>query len=126
MVERKVGRWLIYGLMVPSERCLFYIGKTHKRRELRVLEHVEAANRGGKSPVHAFIREVISSGEMPEIFVIERVPSTASWREAERRQIAKFRDIDELELPILILPQTAKSSPVEIASVRLMNVSEGG
>ena len=26
----------------------------------------------------------------------------------------------------LILPQTAKSSPVEIASVRLMNVSEGG
>ena len=88
--------------------------------------NIDSAKEGGLSPVHSYIREILSAGEVPEIFVLERVPPSESWQEAERRQIAKYRNSRNLELPILILPQTHKSSAVEIASIRLTNVSDGG
>lgn len=39
----RVGRNLIYGLIDPRDRCLKYVGKTHKRRELRLAEHIMKA-----------------------------------------------------------------------------------
>lgn len=56
--EPRVGRYLIYGLLDPYELCLRYVGKTHKRREIRLKEHIEDALSGSTSPVHQWIRGV--------------------------------------------------------------------
>lgn len=85
------SRFLLYGLVGPHDRCLRYIGKTHKRRELRLQEHIEAARNGQISQAYRWIREVLEKGYLPEIFVLERVPGTDSWEEAERRLIAFWR-----------------------------------
>ena len=74
----KPSRFLIYGLIDPRTRCLRYIGKTHKRRELRLKEHIEAAEDGETSYVYNWIRELLTSGYIPEIFVLERVPGNCS------------------------------------------------
>ena len=34
----RVGRWLIYDIIDPETATLIYVGKTHKRRELRLPE----------------------------------------------------------------------------------------
>ena len=122
----KVGRRLIYGIIDPRSACLFYIGKTHKRRENRLEEHIRDSLAGSKYPVHVYIADVISCGFVPTIFVIERLDASADWQEAERRWIAHFRELANEKLPYLLLPQTPKSTAVLVKMINIMNVRRGG
>ena len=126
MMPVRPSRFLIYGLVDPRNRCLRYIGKTHKRRELRLQEHLEAARGGRTSYVYHWIRELLESGYLPEIFVVERIPGDCSWEEAERRQIKFWREPTEVQFPYTHPPQTRKSVLTIIHSVHLTNVHEGG
>lgn len=122
----RVGRYLIYGLMDPRDRCLCYVGKTHKRRELRLAEHIERALDGSTAPVHQWIRELTVLGLSPEVFVLERVPPDLEWGEAERRLIKQWRDWPNEKLPYVHPPQTPKSVEVTIGRVDLRNIRNGG
>jgi hypothetical protein len=122
----RVGRWLIYGLLDPRENTLFYVGKTHKRREIRLQEHIEHALEGANTPVHRRIRLILAAGHSPEVFVLVRVPPDGSWQNEERCQIKLWRAVTDQQLPIIYPPQTAKSIDVEIRKVDLMNVRDGG
>ena len=126
MTSARPSRFLIYGLVDPRNRCLRYVGKTHKRRELRLNEHIEAARADGASHVYRWIRELLDAGHEPQIFVLERVPGTDSWEEAERRQIAFWREASEIEFPYEHPPQTRKSDPTVLHSVDLTNIHPGG
>ena len=126
MTTVRPSRFLIYGLVDPRDRCLRYIGKTHKRRELRLQEHIEAARTGGASHVYRWIRGLLDTGHLPDIFVLERVPGTDSWEEAERRQIAFWREPCGIEFPYVHPPQTRKSVPMVLNSVDLTNIHPGG
>jgi hypothetical protein len=70
---RKAGRILVYGLLNPISDQLFYVGQTKKRREFRLLEHIEKAVGGSTLPVHAYIRDLLGKGRIPTIFVLEKV-----------------------------------------------------
>ena len=122
----RVGRWLIYGIIDERTNTLIYVGKTHKRREIRLSEHIERALEGACTPLHVHIREILAEGSQPSIFVIARVPPTRSWKSEERFQIAKWRNISDENLPINYPPQTAKSLAVRIDAVELLNVRDGG
>jgi len=124
--EPRVGRYLIYGLIDPRNSCLRYVGKTHKRREIRLAEHVEDAAEGGSRPVHEWIRDLLASGCKPEIFVLARVSANSDWASAEKLAIARWREWPEQQLPYSHPPQTPKSHEVEIHCVRLLNVRSGG
>jgi len=124
--ETRVGRWLIYGLLEENTGCLFYIGKTHKRREHRLREHIEAATEGSPYPVHQHIREILTAGGSPEIFVLERVKPTDSWQAAEILQIQHWRNFCQKSLPVLHRAQTPKSDDVWIRHIDLKNVRDGG
>ena len=126
MKETRVGRWLIYGLIERNSGRLFYVGKTHKRREHRLREHVEAAMDGSDYPVHQHIRRVIEAGDPPEIFVLQVVKPTNSWQAAERQQILHWRNVSHKLLPVLHRAQTQKSSDVLIRHIDLKNVRDGG
>lgn len=126
MKETRVGRWLIYGLVEKSTGCLFYVGKTHKRREHRLREHIEAATEGSSYPVHQHIRRIVAAGEVPEIFVIERAEPTDSWQAVEKLQIQHWRNLSQESLPVLHRAQTPKSDDVWIRRVDLKNVRDGG
>ena len=122
----RVGRVLIYGLIDPRNRELCYIGKTHKRRELRLKEHLEQARFGSRLPVHVWIRELLSQGYTPQTFVLERLGPKENWRIAEKSTLEKWRNMSEDLLPCVYPPKTPKSRYVTIARVRLLNVREGG
>ena len=124
--DPRVGRWLIYGLLSPRDKTLIYVGKTHKRREIRLQEHIERALEGANTPVHQRIRSILDAGHSPEVFVLVRVPPDRSWQHEERRQIRLWRTITNQELPIMYPPQTPKSIDVEIRKVELLNVRDGG
>lgn len=126
MKEIRPSRFLIYGLIDPRNRCLRYVGKTHKRREIRLREHIEKAESGAKSHVYNWIRGVLESKHAPEIFVLERVPGNESWEEAEQRQIAFWRTPQSIEFPYIYPPQTPKSKPTLIEMVKLTNIHDGG
>lgn len=125
-METRVGRYLIYGLIDPRNRCLRYIGKTHKRREWRLAAHIESAIEGSSAPVHKWIRELLSIEKEPEIFVVARIPKEASWQRAEREEISRWRAWPDSNLPYIHPPQTPKSVETEIFSVSLLNVQSGG
>jgi hypothetical protein len=65
-------------------------------------------------------------GLTPEIFVLERIDAAADWKAAESHWIARCRNWAAADLPYIHPPQTRKSFPVHIASVRLLNVRAGG
>ena len=121
----RVGRYLLYGLIDSGERCLFYVGKTHKRRELRLREHLEAAEMLSSAPVHARIREILSVGNEVEIFVLRKIEPDACWQTAEREEIERWRNYQD-HLPLTYLPQTPKSCEMQINQVELVNVRDGG
>jgi hypothetical protein len=125
-MEMRVGRYLIYGLIDPRDRCLRYIGKTHKRREWRLRDHIDTANQGSSAPVHQWIRELQATGQQPEIFVLARISAEASWQRAECGEIARWRAWPESNLPYVHPPQTPKSTETKIISVSLLNVQNGG
>lgn len=122
----RVGRYLIYGLLDPRDRILRYVGKTHKRRELRLAEHIENAKLGGGRPLHVWMRELLSENIEPEIFVLRRVPPDESWEIAERSEIEKWDTACPSMFPLVYPPQTPKSKPVQICGARLTNVQRGG
>ncbi len=126
MATLRPSRFLIYGLVDPRDRCLRYIGKTHKRRELRLQEHIEAARVGKSSYVYNWIRELLASDNVPEIFVLERISGDCSWEEAERRHIKFWRWPTGVEFLFIHPPQTRKSVPTIINCVNLTNIHDGG
>ena len=118
---RRPSRYLIYGLLDPTTNELRYIGKTHKRRELRLQEHIERARNGEKTYVYNWIRRMLSKSQTPHIFVLERVPGASSWEEAERRHIQFWDSLSPDDFPIKYPPMTPKSEAVSILGVRLTN-----
>jgi hypothetical protein len=122
----RVGRYLIYGLLDPRTSCLCYVGKTHKRRELRLAEHIAHAEEGATRPVYVWIRDVLKSGLLPEIFVLNRVSPDSDWRQAEKDAIDLWCNWPPSMLPYTHPPQTPKSREVVIQSVNLLNVHGRG
>ena len=118
------SRILIYGLLNPATAELFYIGQTRKRREFRLLEHIDDAVGGSPLPVHKYIRDLMGSGRIPKIFVIERVADVKRADEMEIRWIRHFCLLSESSLPLTISPQTPKSNETTILSVDIQNVKD--
>ena len=116
------SRILVYGLLNPISKELFYVGQTRKRREFRLLEHIETAVGGSPLPVHVYIRDLMAQGRIPSIFVLERIGDVARADEVEIRWIRRFGGTDADVFPMLIEPQTPKSTEVLIRSVHLTNV----
>ena len=121
-----VGRYLIYGLLDPRDNSLQYIGKTHKRREWRLAEHIECAKEDDKRPVYDWIRELLAIGLEPEIFVWKRIPPNGDWREEERDAISFWSNASNIQFPYIHLPQTPKSKTIVINKVTLRNATKGG
>jgi len=118
------SRILIYGLLNPLKAELFYVGQTRKRREFRLLEHIEDAVAGSKLPVHAAVRAIMAQGRIPQIFVIEKVTDASLADEREIAWIQFFAKLPSDRLPYLVKPQTPKSSEVTLLSVSLRNVRD--
>ena len=116
------GRILVYGLINPNSGILFYIGQTRKRREFRLLEHLESAVAGSELPVYQYVRKVIQDGFIPKIFVIESVKDVAVANLIEKKWIQFYAQMKEDFFPVKILPQTPKSIEVYIHGVELMNI----
>lgn len=121
----RVGRYIIYGLIDPRDRALCYIGKTHKRREWRLAEHVKHAMENDQRPVYEWMRGLLLENLEPEIFVWKKVSPDSSWRDAEKEAIFFWKNFS-LELPYIHPPQTKKSNPTEIKRVALLNSTNGG
>ncbi len=117
----RVGRWLIYGLVDPRNGTLFYIGKTHRRRELRLAEHIEEALAGGVQKRHAVLRDILGTGSVPLCIVLKRLPSDHNWRTAEQDEIRTWEQLPPSSFPCVHPPQTRLSQPVTIHSVNLTN-----
>jgi len=109
-------------LLNPAISELFYIGQTRKRREFRLLEHIEKAVGGSTLPVHQYIRQLIDSGRIPKIFVLERVAEVTRADEIEIHWIRHFSLASVKSLPLTVSPQTPKSQDTEILSVNIQNV----
>ena len=124
--EMRVGRRLIYGIIDPRSDTLIYVGKTHKRRENRLQEHIERAMEGRKTPVSLRIRGILDAGYLPGIFVLRRLGPEVSWQDVEREQINYWRTVRSDQLPITYQPQTPKGLPTQIRAVDLLNVQSGG
>ena len=124
MIERqpRVGRYLIYGLLDPRDRCLRYVGKTHKRRELRLAEHIAHAREGLRAPVYDWIRTLEAEDLQPIIVVLERVAATADLRLVERRWIRRCEELLGPSVPCIYPAQTPKSDATLINRVDLLNV----
>ncbi len=122
----RVGRYLIYGLVDPSNRALRYIGKTHKRREWRLDEHIKHAIENDKRPVYDWIRELLKAEMVPEIFVWKKISADDNWREAEKEAIAFWKQNNPVEFPYIHPPQTAKSAETIIKYVAWLNATNGG
>lgn len=121
-----VGRHLIYGMLDPRDLSLHYIGKTHKRREWRLQEHIEHAQEGVERKVYDWIRSLLQSGIEPEIFVWRRIPADTDWRQAEKDAIAFWSSPESIVFPYMHPPQTPKSQVVIIQSAHLKNATLGG
>ena len=121
----RVGRYLIYGLIDPRDKCLRYIGKTHKRKEWRLAEHIKHAVEGDQRPVYHWIRELLQEDLKPEIFVWKKISADSSWREAEKEAISFWKNT-LVDFPFIHPPQTPKSMETIIKSVKLTNVTNGG
>lgn len=126
MENIRVGRYLIYGLIDPDNSCLRYIGKTHKRKEMRLEEHISKAIEGNTRDVYDWIRGLLSKGMKPIICILERISPEDNWRLAERRNIKFWKNLESVDFPYTHPPQTPKSREMKIASVSLLNQTDGG
>jgi len=124
--KTRVGRYLIYGLLDPRDNSLRYIGKTHKRREWRLAEHIECAKENDKRPVYDWIRELLHIGLTPCVFVWKRIPPEQDWRQAEIDAITFWRNPENIKFPYVHPPQTPKSETVIIEKAQLENIADGG
>jgi hypothetical protein len=121
----RVGRYLIYGLVDPRNKSLRYIGKTHKRREWRLAEHIKYAVDEDQRPVYHWIRELLEEDLEPIIFVWKKISADSSWREAEKEAISFWKNTS-INFPYIHPPQTKKSIETVIESVQLTNATNGG
>lgn len=79
----------IYVLCDPGQGAIRYIGSA-KRPIARLVGHLAVARSGGLLyPVSTWIKELLDTGVMPEMYVIERVEPSAR-EEAEERWTAWF------------------------------------
>jgi hypothetical protein len=84
---------LIYGLIDPRNEELRYVGRTTNTLKKRWKEHIrDAKDLRDTAPRFAWIRELLSLGLQPEIFLIEEVTQD-DMREAEGAWMAYFRYI---------------------------------
>lgn len=83
--------WVVYALIDPRDAEVRYIGKTLKRRlDRRLVRHVEdALTLSRRNHRLNWIRDVLNSGRMPSMLVLER--GIGDWAAAERRWIDRFR-----------------------------------
>ena len=102
------------------------MGKTHKRREIRLVEHLDPAAEGRKSPVWNGILPMVEDGVVPGIFVLRRLPPEEDCHEAERSEIHGWPSVSPDRLPVRNAPQTIRSETVEIGKVKFLNVQAGG
>lgn len=123
---RRPSRYLIYGLLDPDTNELRYIGKTHKRREVRLAEHLNDAKDGRQTLLAVWIRSLLAKDRTPVAFVLERVPGASDWKEAEQRHIRFWRDFEGHSFPITYPPMTRRSLPTLVSGVRLTNMTDGG
>jgi len=68
-----------------------YVGKTIQHIHERHKAHIRAAKRGGRLPVHFWLRKKIAGREWLAIKLIERVPAGDDWAGRERHWITAFR-----------------------------------
>lgn len=122
----RVGRYLIYGLVDPIDRGLRYIGKTHKRRELRLNEHIKHAVENDQRPVYNWIRSLLIENEQPEIFIFKKISADSDWRLAEKEAILFWKQNNLVQFPYIHPPQTKKSEETLIKYVDLLNATSGG
>lgn len=89
MIESPPKTVLIYGMIDPRTNQLRYVGKTERSLEARLCGHIN-----DKSSTYrgAWVRAVVKSGVIPDIFLIESV-AYEFWCEAEQFWIAYFRAI---------------------------------
>jgi len=104
---------------------LSYIGKTHKRKEWRLAEHIKHAKEEDQRPVYHWIRELLKEDLEPEIFVWKKINADSSWRTAEKEPIGFWKKAS-VTFPYIHPPQTKKSIETVIKSVQLMNATNGG
>ena len=52
-------RYYVYGLIDPRDYRVRYVGRTSQRMDKRLKQHIQAAQRGGKSPVYRWLRELL-------------------------------------------------------------------
>lgn len=84
---------IIYGLIDPRDNQLRYVGKTGTSLKRRLREHIYGATRPGIRVRSRFwLRSLIKSNLLPDVFVIEEVDED-DWVEAEQFWIAYFRMI---------------------------------
>jgi len=86
---------VIYALKCPRTLKVRYIGFTSMRIEKRLWAHVARARSGKTAPCSVWIRELLLSGSLPIIEVIESVNS-CDWQERERYWIAEFGGMEKL------------------------------
>lgn len=80
----------IYGLHCPIAGCIRYIGKA-ANPSARFKRHISAACRGDYNHHTArWIRKVVAEQKLPSLVILEEVPPTARWQDAERRLIAEY------------------------------------
>jgi hypothetical protein len=80
----------IYALCDP-DWSVRYVGKTTQLLHDRHKAHIRAAKRGGKLPVHYWLRKRIAAGQPLHIKPLEIVPDGVDWQERERHWIASHR-----------------------------------
>lgn len=79
----------IYGLIDPRTGELRYVGKTGKSLNIRLFGHLGDHRRNHRT---SWIKSVVDSGEIPDIFEIDEVPDDY-WQESEKFWINYFRYI---------------------------------
>ena len=80
----------IYALVEWGSEMPRYVGKTVQYLHERHKAHIRDAKRGGRRPVHYWLRKRIAEGRVA-IKLLEYVPAGADWAARERYWINRFR-----------------------------------
>jgi hypothetical protein len=81
----------IYALCEYPSWVPRYVGKTVQYLHERHKAHIRAAKRGGRLPVHYWLRKRISANQRLAIRLLEYVPGGADWASRERAWIERYR-----------------------------------
>lgn len=80
----------IYALVEWDDESPRYVGKTVQYLHERHKAHIRDAKRGGRRPVHYWLRKRIAEGRVA-IKLLEYVDPRSDWAQRERYWIAKLR-----------------------------------